>query len=73
MQSFPGSSVVKNSSASAGDTKRCRFDPGSGRSAGAGHGNSSCLEGPHGQKSLERSSAGGHRESETTERLNNDF
>ena len=41
--------VVKNSSASAGDTKDVRLIPGSGRSPEGGHGNLlqySCLENP---------------------------
>ena len=47
--------VVKNSPASAGDIMDMGSIPGSGRSPGGGHGNPlqySCLENPHGQKSL---------------------
>ena len=47
--------------------------PGLGRSPGRGHGNPlqySCLENPHGQRSLARSSPWSHKESDTTERLN---
>ena len=46
---FPGSSVVKNLPASAGDIRDMGLIPGSGRSCGGGHGNSlqySCLENP---------------------------
>ena len=49
---FPGSSVVKNPSANAGDASSV---PGSGSSPGGGHGNPfqySCLENPHRQRSL---------------------
>ena len=44
--------------------------PGLGRSAGGGHGNSlqySCLENPHGQRSLAGYSPWDHKESDTTE------
>ena len=47
--------------------------PGLGRSPREGHGNSlqySCLENPHGQKSLLGYSAYGRKESDTTEQLN---
>ena len=47
--------VVKNLPASEGDTGNGGSIPGSGRSAGEGHGNPlqySCLEHPHGQRSL---------------------
>ena len=46
--------------------------PGSGRSPGRGHGNPlqySCLENPHGQRSLAGYSLWGHKESDMTERL----
>ena len=49
---FPGGSVVRNSPANAGDGGSI---PGSGRSPGEGNGNPlwySCLENPHGQRSL---------------------
>ena len=45
---------------------------GLGRSPGGRHGNplqDSCLENPHGQRSLATYSPWGHRESDTTERL----
>ena len=44
--------------------------PGLGRSPGGGHGNPlqcSCLENPHGQRSLAGYSPQGHKESDTTE------
>ena len=47
--------VVKNPPASAGDTRDMGSIPGSGRSPGGGHGNpfqDSCLENPHGQRSM---------------------
>ena len=46
-QGFPGGSVVKNLSASAGDTRDAGLIPGSGRSPGGGNGNPHqyfCLE-----------------------------
>jgi len=51
---FPGSSVLKNLFANAGTTGQAGSIAGSGRSGG-GHGNTlqySCLDTPHGQKSL---------------------
>ena len=66
---FPGSSASRESACNAGD-------PGSisglGRSSGAGHGNPlqySCLENPHGQRSLVGYSLWGCKESDMTERL----
>ena len=47
--------VVKNLPANAGDIGDAGSVPGSGRSPGEGHGNPlqySCLENPHGQRSL---------------------
>ena len=46
--------VVKNPPANDGDIGDIGWIPGSGRSPGGGHGNPlhSCLENPHGQKSL---------------------
>ena len=47
--------VVKNLPASAGDISDMGSIPGLGRSPGGGHGKplqDSCLENPHGQKSL---------------------
>ena len=61
--------MVKNIHLQCG---RPRFDPGLRRSPGGGHGNPlrySCLEKPHGQRSLEGHSPWGHKELDTTERL----
>ena len=47
--------------------------PGLGRFSEAGHGNAlqySCLENPHGQRSLEGCSPWGHKELDMTEQLN---
>ena len=47
--------MVKNPPAKAGDIRDACSIPGSGRSSGGGHGNPpqySCLENPHGQRSL---------------------
>jgi len=47
--------VVKHPSANARDATDTSSVPGSGRSPGGGHGNPlqySCLENPHGQRSL---------------------
>ena len=47
--------VVKNLSANAGNIRVASLIPGSGRSPEGGHGNPlqySCLENPHGQRSL---------------------
>ena len=66
---FPGGSVVKNPPAVAGDTGSI---PELGTSPGGGHGNPlqySCLEDPHGQRSLVGYSPQGHRESDTTVQL----
>ena len=53
---FLGGSVVKNSPANVGDTRDMGLFPGLRRSPGEGKSNSlqySCLENPHGEKSLE--------------------
>ena len=66
-QGFPGGAVVKNPPANAGDV---RSIPGWGRSPGEGNGNPiqySCLENPHGQRSLAGYSTWGRKESDTTE------
>ena len=66
---FPGSSAGKESTCNAGDPSSI---PALGRSPGGGHGNPlqcSCLENPHGHKSLVGYSPWGHKESETIERL----
>ena len=65
----PGGSDGKEPTCSAGDLGSI---PGLGRSPGGGHGNPlqySCLENPHGQRSLEGYSPQGLKESDTAERL----
>ena len=62
--------VVKNPPAKTGDTRAEGLIPGSGRSPGERHGNPleySCLENPHGQRSLGGYSPWGFKESDTTE------
>ena len=62
--------VVKNPPAKTGDTRVKGLIPGSGRSPGERHGNPleySCLENPHGQRSLGGYSPWGRKESDTTE------
>ena len=62
--------VVKNLPANAGDKTDSGSIPGSGRSPGGGHGNPfrySCLENPHGQRSLASYSPWGHKELDMTE------
>ena len=62
--------VVKNPPAKTGDTRAEGLIPGSGRSPGERHGNPleySCLENPHGQRSLGGYSPWGRKESDTTE------
>ena len=69
---FPGSTVLKNPPANAGDAREAGLIPGSGKSPGGGHGNPlqySCLENPHGQRSLVGYSPWGCKESDTTEQL----
>ena len=64
--------VVKNPPANAGDLRDAGSIPGSGRFPGGGHGHPlqySCLENPHGQRSLLTYSPWGHKELDTTERL----
>ena len=59
---FPGDSDSKEFTCNAGDLGS---NPGSGRSPGRGHGNPlqySCLETPHGQRSLVGCSPWGHKE-----------
>ena len=66
---FPGGSDSKESACNAGDPGSV---PGSGRSLGGGHGNPlqySCLENPHGQRSLAGYSPCGGKESGMTEQL----
>ena len=67
---FPGGSDYKESTCNVGDLGSI---PGLGRSSGGGHGNPlqySCLENPHGQRSLTGYSHWGRKESDITERLN---
>ena len=64
---------VKNPPANAGDVREVGSIPGSGRSPGGGHGNPlqySCLENLLGQRSLAGYNPWGHKELETTKRLN---
>ena len=66
---FPGGSVGKEFTYNARDLG---LVPGSERSHGEGHGNPfqySCLENPHGQKSLVGCSLWGCKELDTTDRL----
>ena len=68
-EGFPGGSDGKESPCSAEDLD---LIPGLGRSPGEGNDNPlqcSCLENPHGQRSLASYSPRGHKESDTTERL----
>ena len=63
---FPGGSDGKESTCNAGDTG---LIPGSGRSPGEGNGyplQYSCLENPHGQRSLAGYSPWDHKESDST-------
>ena len=62
--------MVKNPPANAGDIIDMGLIPGLGRSPGGGHGNPlqcSCLENPHGQRSLVGYRPYGHKKSDTTE------
>ena len=66
---FPSGSDGKESACNEGDMGSI---PGLGRSTGGGHGNPfqcSCLENPHGQKSLAGYSPWGLKELDTTEQL----
>ena len=61
--------VVKNLRTNVGDTRGMSSIPGLGRSLEGGHGNplqGSCLENPHGQRSLVGYSPWGETESDTT-------
>ena len=67
LNSFPGGSDSKESTCSVGDLN---LIPGLGRSPREGHGNPlqySCLENPHGQRSLVSYSLWGCKELGTTE------
>ena len=62
--------VVKNLPANAEDIRDMGLIPGLGRSPAGGHGNplqDSCLENPHGQRSLGGYSPQGRTEFDTTE------
>ena len=62
----------KESTCNAGDAGDVGSIPGLGRYPGGGHGNPlqySCLENPHGQRSLAGCSPRGHKELDTAERL----
>ena len=64
---FPGGSDSKESACNAGDLGSI---PGLGRSPGGGHGNPlqySCLENPHGQRSLVGYSPWSLKQSDLTE------
>ena len=66
---LPGGPDGKETACNAGDMGSI---PGLGRSPGGGHGNPfqcSCLENPHGQKSLVAHSPWGHKELDTTEQI----
>ena len=68
MPGFPGSSAGKEFACNVGDLGSI---PELGRSPAGGHGNplqDSCLENPHGQRSLECCSWWGRKESDMTER-----
>ena len=61
--------VVKNLLANAGEIKSHGFNPWVSKIPGGGHGNPlqySCLENPHGQRSLAGYSPWDHKESDTT-------
>ena len=66
---YPGGSDGKESACNVGDLGSI---PGLGRFPGGGHGNPlqySCLENPHGQRSLAGYSSWGCKELDMTERL----
>ena len=70
---FPGGSDGKESACNVGDPGSI---PGLGRFPGGGHGNPlqySCLENPHGQRSLVGYSLWGCKELDVTERLTNPY
>ena len=67
---YSWASLGSDSKESASSAKDLGSIPGLGRSPGGGHGNPlqySCLENPHGQRSLAGCSPWGHKESDTTE------
>ena len=69
---FPGGSAGKESFCNAGDLGSI---PGLGRFPGGGHGNPlqySCLENPHGERSLVDYRLWGPKELDTTQRVGHD-
>ena len=67
---FPGGTSGKELAANGGDIRDVDSVPGLGRTLGGGHGNPlqySCLENPHGQRSLAGYSPQGHKKSVMTE------
>ena len=70
-EGFPGSTVVKNLPANAGDTADSDLIPGSGRSPGGGNGNTlqySCLKNPM-DRGAWQASPNSHKKSEMATRL----
>ena len=70
---FPGGSDSEESACNAGDTGDANSIPGLKRSFGEGNGyplQCSCLENPHGQRSLEGYSPWGGKELDTSKQLN---
>ena len=68
-QGFPGSSVLKNPLANAGDIRNMGSFPGSGINPGGEHGNPlqySCLENPLNRGAVEGYRPQGCKESDTT-------
>ena len=64
---FPAGSVVKNLPSNTGDLRDASLISGSGRYLAGGNGNPlqySCLENPHGQRSLVGYSPCSHKESD---------
>jgi len=73
---FPGGSAVKNLPVNAGDIRDEGSIPGLGRSPGAGHGNPlqySCLGNAMDRGAWWATVHGVAKESDTTERLNNNI
>ena len=69
---FPGSLVGKEHTYQCRKHRRPSWIPGSGRAPAGGHGNPlqySCLENPHGRRSLAGYGPRGRKESDTTARL----
>ena len=69
---FPGSSVIMNLPANEGDAGDEGLIPESGRSPEEGNGNTlqySCLENPMDRVACRATVQGGHKESDTPERL----